>query len=630
MFAFGSTSSLIAGKHDPEKERSDPGRPTPVRFPRLNPGYQHEQKSWTSPADAPDLFRQFTRVRRPVDITPELFTSLNVKIENVEGVADILSALPDATSYLPPETWKDLEAGPDVPQDNQPPKHLLPNGREYPGRDEFALRLKEILNDNYHAFSALTRTPDPNKKPPRLAHFRKFWEGLDNMAYYWDSSRDEFIEPPDVDVREYFRKLDEADAASAKGKENAKPPGANEPAAEDDAGHTNNSEPRKKAKTEDANCETGAPKPNAEAQSIKPAKEDAPAQEPPSEEEEFENVVQSLNQDWKYKGMRIGNGRGMPESYRVDTVRGFLEPLSWQYGLALGQHRRPPALQIQKLRVPVRVSSAVWKSSMDRVKAKSGIVQGPVAGIRCADFVDFAQDTESVQGQREALMDAIREIGSILCIAQERAREGKTERKPGEGQWWTKVPRWGGGPGGDVGEGRGDNDGPPEKAKDEKEEQQQQQRASGTRGSAASRRMAAKKKSAAEAWAELKPGIGYWDPKVEYAAIGKDRTSEWDDVFSFSCLNHHVALLHLHVHPAYLDFLQTGEIPSPAPQDPAWCRPVLRRSRWYDFFSVADRVELFCGLWGLFGWLVRTQPEPQQQQQQQQDGDGDVEMKDAA
>ncbi|KAK7515990.1 uncharacterized protein IWZ02DRAFT_458080 [Phyllosticta citriasiana] len=618
MFAFGSSSSLIAGRHDPDKERADPGQPTPVRFPRLNPENQPEPKLWTSPADAPDLFRQFTRIRRPVDITTNLFASMNIKLDHVHGVSDILSALPDdASSYLPPESWRNVEAANDSSQDNRLPKRLLCNGREYPGREEFTIRLKEILNDNYHAFSALTRTQDPEKKPPRLAHFRRFWEGLDNMAYYWDTSRDMFIPLPeeqqDVDDEAESEKT-ETPGKEGEAGEMAKTSGENGAAPEEDAGHTNNSEPRKKAKTQDSNRETDTSQPNE----AWPAK-----RHPPKSTRVAEVRAKLVNGKWienkstapqsKYKGMRIGNGRGMPEGYRTDTVRGFLEPLSWQYGLALGPHRRPPALQIHKLRVPVRVSSAVWKSSTDRGKARQGIVQGPVAGIRCADFVEFTDDTESMAGQREALLDAIREIGSILCIAQERAREGKVERKPGEGMWWTTVPRWGGGPGGEVGEGRGDNDGPPEK--------EERSSSRGSSSSSSSRRAAAKKKTAAEAWADLKPGVGYWDPKVEYEAIGKDKSSEWDDVFSFSSLNHHVALLHLHVHPAYLDFLQTGELPSPPPADPAWCRPVLRRSRWYDFFSVDDRVELFCGLWGLFGWLARTQP---------QDGDGDVEMKDVA
>ncbi|KAK7532993.1 uncharacterized protein J3D65DRAFT_633990 [Phyllosticta citribraziliensis] len=625
MFAFGSSSSLIAGRHDPDKERADPGQPTPVRFPRLNPENQPTPKPWTSPADAPDLFRQFTHIRRPVDITANLFTSMNIELNQVHGVTDIVTALPDdASSYLPPESWKNLDAAGDASQDHRLPKRLLCNGREYPGREEFTIRLKEIMNDNYHAFSALTRTQIPEKKPPRLAHFRRFWEGLDNMAYYWDTSRDVYVplheQEEDADDQDGPVQT-ETPSKDGKASEKVKPAGENETAAEEDAGHTNNSEPRKKAKTQDSDGKTDSPRPGQ----AQPAK-----LSPPKPTRVTEVRAKLVNGKWvetkstapktKYKGMRIGNGRGMPEGYRTDTVRGFIEPLSWQYGLALGPHRRPPALQIHKLRVPVRVSSAVWKSSTDRLKARQGIVQGPVAGIRCADFVEFSEDIASTAGQREALLDVIREIGSILCIAQERAREGKSERKPGEGMWWTTAPRWGGGPGGEVGEGRGDSDGPLEKAKEEKEERSSSR---GSSSSSTSRRVAAKKKTAAEAWADLKPGVGYWDPKVEYEAVGKDRRSEWDDVFSFSSLNHHVALLHLHVHPAYLDFLQTGELPSPPPADPSWSRPVLRRSRWYDFFSVDDRVELFCGLWGLFGWLVRTQPP------QQQDGDGDVEMKDA-
>lgn len=71
-----------------------------------------------------------------------------------------------------------------------------------------------------------------------------------------------------------------------------------------------------------------------------------------------------------------------------------------------------------------------------------------------------------------------------------------------------------------------------------------------------------------------------------------------------------MALLHLRVHPAYVSWIETGELPSPLPADEDWCRPVLRRSRWYDFFNTEDRIEATKGLWMLFGWMARPQEVP--------------------
>jgi hypothetical protein len=70
-----------------------------------------------------------------------------------------------------------------------------------------------------------------------------------------------------------------------------------------------------------------------------------------------------------------------------------------------------------------------------------------------------------------------------------------------------------------------------------------------------------------------------------------------------SSLNHHVALLRLRVHDAYVDFLETGEMPAPGSVPADWCAPVLHRSRWYDVIDPRDRAEALRGLWGMAGFL---------------------------
>lgn len=91
-------------------------------------------------------------------------------------------------------------------------------------------------------------------------------------------------------------------------------------------------------------------------------------------------------------------------------------------------------------------------------------------------------------------------------------------------------------------------------------------------------------------------------------------------------MNTHLSLLHLRVHPAYLSWLETGKLPSPPPADENWCRPIVRRTRWYDFFNTDDRVEATRGLWGLFGWMARPQEEAEKNGVKQRD---DLVMKDA-
>lgn len=72
-----------------------------------------------------------------------------------------------------------------------------------------------------------------------------------------------------------------------------------------------------------------------------------------------------------------------------------------------------------------------------------------------------------------------------------------------------------------------------------------------------------------------------------------------------SSLNHHIAIVKLTVHGAYMDHLSSGTMPDPVPSDPDWCRPRLQRSQWFDLFNMEQRVEAFQGLWAVMSYLNR-------------------------
>lgn len=210
----------------------------------------------------------------------------------------------------------------------------------------------------------------------------------------------------------------------------------------------------------------------------------------------------------------------MPESYRLDTVRAFVEPIAWAFGFTLTPHRRPPVLQIESLLTPVKLSGTVWRAPVQRDRAKLGHLQGPVLGFSCRGEVEFKEENA------DPVLDVLREVSALLCLAQERAREGKEEIKPGQGKWWTSVPRWGGGAGGEMGEAfvsKTDDavvvSGP---ATEEKLPEM--------RGRPMARGNQKKKLSMANAWKALRVGISHWDPRTEYVAVGKPASSEWDEV----------------------------------------------------------------------------------------------------
>lgn len=167
------------------------------------------------------------------------------------------------------------------------------------------------------------------------------------------------------------------------------------------------------------------------------------------------------------------------------------------------------------------------------------------------------------------------------------------------------------------------------------------------------------RKSPQAMWEILRSPTPSWDAKTEYRAIGKDKSprtipagstggddgdsgatgstskskdeiersaknhdaGKWDEVFIVSALNHHISILRLTVHDAYLEYLLTGTIPPSSSQDtpPAglkegekgegekghWSIPTLRRSEWFDLLDPKRRCEAFRALWGVMAYLNR-------------------------
>lgn len=317
-----------------------------------------------------------------------------------------------------------------------------------------------------------------------------------------------------------------------------------------------------------------------------------------------------------YKGRRTGTGSHMPELYRDDTVRYFVETIAWAFGCQVTPPRTPPRIKVQNCLLPVRHNSLVYRSPTDRQSARQGLAEGPLLAIQCRPDTTFRTEDEGVgEGSAEKL-DLLREIGAMLLLAQQRAREGHEEKSPGQGEWWTTKARWGGGPGGEVANQAENSDEGPPPAK---------------RGR--------RKENALESYKALHPPAGTWDRKLTYLRIGKDPNCESDTVsfrslslpeitelpscrrrivnrstqiYMISSLNHHISILHMLVSPAYLHYLSTGTTPAttvPAPQNANSCPPStleLRRSRWYDLLDAGDRAEAMRGVWGVMAWLMRA------------------------
>jgi len=554
----------------------------------------------------------FLRLKKPKDVTKDTLVSLNITFHPECDFETLLLSLSDeALRHLPPRTWldpptQDPSFQVDVPG---PTAALLSNGRNVPEQKEFYARIRELYFNNSDAFSTLSRKSSQTQAPLRLSHFRKFWEGLDNLAYYWDTSLDIYSPSRDEtasnDTTVLQASVAVADSSSSRDQLVAGTSDRSNP--EFALGSLPDGEPRKKARTT-ATSETVVPQRTASTNgfgmpsaSTPPdiSTQGLPARTAPSR---MTRTPKSEQQDQppdflrgSYSGYRIGNGAEMPDQYRIDCVKAFIEPIAWAFGVTLSPHRRPPVLTLGPVKFPVRMSSVAWRGPQDRVKARQGWMEGPVFGIQCRADVNFG-----ISGNLEAdsVLDVVRELGGLLLLAQERAREGKMEKRAGDGKWWTSKPRWGGGPGGEVG-GASVNSDTAVKGPSANLEETVERNRDGSR--------VRRKTTPLEAWKTLKVGNPLWDPKVAYRAIGRNHSDDWDDVFMISSLNHHISVVRLQIHRLYLQYITEGNISEKPLPDTTWFSPKLQRTRWFDLFSTEDRTEAMRGIWGVISYLMRAE-----------------------
>jgi len=312
--------------------------------------------------------------------------------------------------------------------------------------------------------------------------------------------------------------------------------------------------------------------------------------------------------------VRSGSGTQLPPEYRTHLLTAFVKLVAYDFGCNVSFPRCEPRLQLTpslnaSSLPPSYFPSAltmVYRTPKDRASARTGVVEGPLAAISCRNTTNFTAESE-------AHLDLAREINSVLLTAQQRAREGKTEERFGQGKWWTEAKRWGGGKGGLIGkEGEKIEEvGLVAKAKDEGKDRLEEikQKVGGFGGPSPPKR--SKKEPAGptlqiyDNYRKMIPPSSTWDRKARYMAIGKlEGQNEWDDVFLVSSLNHHVSIIRVRVPTTLLDIL------AGAGEEEKWERLVMWRSKWFDLFLKDERIEAMKVVWGMMAWLMREIKEP--------------------
>ncbi|KAL6852803.1 hypothetical protein ACO1O0_007351 [Amphichorda felina] len=310
---------------------------------------------------------------------------------------------------------------------------------------------------------------------------------------------------------------------------------------------------------------------------------DGVSSEQPKEEEEF-------------RFQRTAVGHSMPADYRQNLLSAFIKLVAYDFGCNVSMARVEPRLHIsspegaaspRKSYFPSN-TSFIFQTPTTREAARAGNVYGPAGAVSARPTTEFTTpDMETAQS-----LDLAREIVAALITAQHRAREGKTETRFGEGQWWTQNPRWGGGSGGPIGREiekdtvQGDKDSRPSDSD--------------------GRPMAKKPRknmSIYDNYRMVRPPSTTWDKKARYEAIGKQSGADYDDVFVVSSLFHHISILRVRVPARLLEVLDGS--PEPDLTKRSWGGVQAWRSPWFDMFRTDERIEAMKTLWPVMAYQMR-------------------------
>lgn len=181
---------------------------TPVQLPVGPSNEVLRRKEYT----AGQIIEQFLTVHK-TGPTVQHAQALNVSSATEVTLEELLP-----TDHLPPVSWQeDPKSTAGSKPDQSAPKSVitLSNGAQKPEHDVYFARAKELLVDNDEAFRTIRRETGLKDRPlVRLAHFRKFWDMLSQMADYWDTSQDQYTngttdekkETMDLDQSEKYTK----------------------------------------------------------------------------------------------------------------------------------------------------------------------------------------------------------------------------------------------------------------------------------------------------------------------------------------------------------------------------------------------------------------------------------------
>lgn len=195
---FGSFASIPALPQN--KRKNTPPPPTPLQLPTINLSDLSSGPKLT----AGEIFKTIASFPR-YGPKPEHAKALGIKLITDVALDELIPS-----AHLPPPPWLSepppTTASSTFAADSSiTPAKKLSNGKAVPDRAVFWTRLQELLHDNDVAFRYLDRQQLQTDKKVYIASFRKFWDNLQQIAGYWDASKDEYDPPsPSADGKRTY------------------------------------------------------------------------------------------------------------------------------------------------------------------------------------------------------------------------------------------------------------------------------------------------------------------------------------------------------------------------------------------------------------------------------------------
>ncbi|TGZ76518.1 hypothetical protein EX30DRAFT_245521 [Ascodesmis nigricans] len=496
------------------------------------------------------FYRFFQQIRRITDVTPAHFAALNITIQQNLPLSSIIDS-----RFIPednPELLAELTAA--AASNARPVRNadgtlaVKVETKEEKDTKEWIERCRECLIDNDTAFQAAARI----RRDIKLGNLYRFYQALEMVDPYYD------LTP--LSEEELAKSEGEGDAAAA-GKKvleqngNGKRPASPELMEVDE----------KPAGDADGDVEMTEPGKEGESASTSTATTPASAATgaPPPKDRSKEK--------WN-----------MPERFREDMIKNFIDPLCWNYQIRVFAPRAAPKLALQSSLFSVHLTDYLHRPSPIPQEARKGIVFGPILGTQVRHEHSF------------------RRVSDFNTLLLSRRRKMLTNAKPSAKKQRSSPSS--------SSSRRSSSSREKEKAEKEKAEKEKKDKEKGELASSDDDALdpteglllldstdtigAARLVTALLHLAQLRnlqQGPTNPDNKLNLCALGRVHGSAFDDVYLITGRHHHIAIAHARVSDAYLRFLRTGRVKKGGEE--GWEKLVVGTTTYWDLMVPEERVE---------------------------------------